>query len=72
MILAKKAGKLKKHKECGRETWLVFYHTIWTVLSPFDRQRLFKANLNPDHDCIDYIGIVAGNLPDDAWLEVIR
>lgn len=71
-ILAKKSSKLKRHKELGRETWLVVYNTIWPLISPFECQRIISEQLSPNHDHIDHIGVVAGNPPDDAWLIDIR
>lgn len=70
--LAQRSPKLKKHKELGRETWLVLYHTFWTVISPFDRQQAIRAELRSDHAHVDHIAVIAGNPPDDAWVEVVR
>jgi len=71
-ILSKKSPKLRRHKELGRETWLVVYNTIWPLMSPFECQRIISEQLSPDHDHIDHIGVVAGNPPDDAWLIEVR
>ena len=71
-ILAKKSPKLKRYKDDGLETWLVIYNTIWPLKSPIDFQELIMAKLTPEHEHVDHIGLVAGNPPGDAWLEVVR
>lgn len=71
-ILSKKSPKLRRHKERGRETWLVVYNTIWPLMSPFDSQKVVEEQLGPEHAHIDHLCIVAGNPPDDAWLIEIR
>jgi hypothetical protein len=70
--LARKSPKLKKHKDLGRETWLLLYHTFWTVMAPSVRQQAIRAELSPDHAHIDHIAIIAGNPPEDAWVEVVQ
>ncbi len=71
-LVAKKNEKLKRHKQAGRETWLVAYNTFWTAMSPFDVQDAVLAALGPEHDHIDHVGVVSGDPPDDAWLATIR
>ncbi|MEE8115392.1 MAG: hypothetical protein V3T23_13690, partial [Nitrososphaerales archaeon] len=71
-ILAKKSQKLKRYKDEGLETWLIIYNTIWPLKSPDDFQELIMAKMTREHDHIDHIGLVAGNPPDDAWVEVVR
>ena len=71
-LVAKKSDKLRRHKEGGRETWLVFYNTFWTVMNPSDVRDGVLAALGPQHDHIDHVGVVSGNPPDDAWLDTVR
>jgi hypothetical protein len=71
-LVAKKSEKLKRHKEAGRETWLVVYNTFWTAMSPSDVRDAIIAALGPEHAHIDHFGVIAGDPPDDAWLDTIR
>lgn len=71
-ILAAKAPKLKKHKEAGRETWLVVYNTFWTATSPNEVAQAFLRWLGPDYGHIDHFGVVSGNPPSDSWMIPIR
>jgi hypothetical protein len=71
-LVAKKSEKLRRHKETGRETWLVAFNTFWPAMSPLDVQEAVLAALGQEHGHIDHFGVVSGNPPDDAWLDVIR
>jgi len=71
-LVAKKSGKLRRHKEAGRETWLVVYNTFWPAMSPVEVRKVVLGALGSEHDHIDHIGIVGGNPPDDAWLDIVR
>ena len=71
-ILVKKSPKLKRYKDDGLETWLIFYNTIWSLKSPDEFQELIRARLTREHSYIDHVGLVAGNPKDDGWLDVVR
>ncbi len=71
-LVAKKSPKLRPHKEAGRETWLVVYNTFWTAMSPVKVRDIVLAALGPEHCHVDHFGIIAGDPPDDAWLDIIR
>ncbi len=71
-LVAKKSEKLRRHKEAGRETWLVVYNTFWPAMSPVEVREVVLAALGQEHDHIDHVGIVDGNPPDDAWLDIVR
>lgn len=67
-----RGGKLKRHKQMGRETWLVAYNTFWTAMCDSEVRSAILAGLGPEHSHIDHVAVVEGNPPDDAWVEVIR
>jgi hypothetical protein len=71
-LVAKKSEKIKRHKEAGRETWLVVYNTFWPAMKPSDVKAVVLAALGAEHGHIDHFGVVGGNPPDDAWLTTIR
>jgi hypothetical protein len=71
-VLGKKSPKLKQYKNRGLETWLVVYNTIWPLLSPNSIRQIVRSAVTLDHAHIDHIGVVAGNPPDDAWVNVVR
>lgn len=68
-VVEKKSEKLKRHKENGRETWLVAYNTFWTAMSIVDVRDAVLAALRPEHSHIDHVAMVAGDPPDDAWVD---
>ena len=69
--VASRAAKLKRHKELGRETWLVVYNTFWTATDISDVQAELLAGLGP-HGHVDHLAIVEGDPPGDAWVNVIE
>ena len=71
-MLRTRGGKLKRHKQMGRETWLVAYNTFWVAMSDFEVRSAILAGLGPAHSHIDHVAVVEGDPPDDAWVEVIR
>lgn len=71
-MLRTRGGKLKQHKQMGRETWLVAYNTFWTAMNQFEVKSAIVAGLGAEHDHVDHIAVIAGNPPDDAWVQVIR
>lgn len=71
-LLAKRSPKLKGHKEAARETWLVVYNTFWPAMSPAEVRDIVLSALGPEHAHIDHFGVIAGDPPDDAWLDIIR
>lgn len=70
--VASRASKLGRHKELGRETWLVVYTTFWTVIDIGNVQAELLAGLGQDRDHVDHVGIVEGDPPDDAWVSVVK
>jgi len=71
-MVAKKTERLRRHKSAGRETWLVMYNTFWTAMSITGVRDAVRVALRPEHRHIDHVAIVAGNPPDDAWVDIIR
>lgn len=71
-MLRTRGAKLKQHKQMGRETWLVAYNTFWTAMSQFEVKSAIVAGLGAEHDHIDHVAVIAGNRPDDAWVQVVR
>ncbi len=72
-IIRKKSPRLRRYKvEEKDETWLVLYNTMWPVFSPHQIKELILAELTNEHEHIDHIAIVAGNPPEDCWVDVVR
>lgn len=69
-ILNKKCPKLKKYKEQGLETWLVLENTAWPVTSFHNLKSILKSQLQPEHDHANRIGVIYGNPPDAALIEI--
>ena len=41
-------------------------------MNPVEVGRVVLAALRPEYDHIDHVGVVGGNPPDDAWLDIVR
>jgi hypothetical protein len=59
-ILEAKGPKPRRHKDAGRETWLVIYNTFWPAMSPYDVEQAFLRWLGPDYEHVDHIGVISG------------
>lgn len=70
--LDEKAPKLKRYSDAGMETWIVIYNTMASAMSPFDADRIVKAECTPLHAHVTHIALVVGNPPDDSWVQVVR